>query len=132
MFSDLRSTGDQAYFVFLVPNTNNESFSVIGVEHIKGNTVFDYVDREGNPRAVFLKGSLNLRNFLGADFDKLFEVNVTVWPDLNYPNANSNGGLCTNRFRNPVTGITAGFACSIDGKTGHYFQSPNIVPENFK
>lgn len=132
MFSNLRSIGIEPHFVFLVPHTDNKKFSVIGIENIGGNITLDYIDYDGNPRTISYKGPLDLKDLLGADFEKLFENNIVVWSDISYPNANSNGGLCTNRFRNPVPGITDGFACSIDGKLGHYFQSQNIVPENFK
>lgn len=131
MFSDLKSTGNEAYFVFLVPHTDRGKFSVIGVEHISGKIVLNYIDRDGSPKAISLNGQFDVKDLLGTDSEKLSEKSITVWPDLSYPNANSNGGLCTNRFRSPVPGVTDGFACSVDGKRGHYFQSQNIVTENF-
>ena len=132
MFSDLGTTGNNPHFVFMIPNSvNGSKFSVLGVENIGSNIVIDYIDNNGNSRTVTFKGPLKLDDLLGVNHQAMFENSAMVWPDMNYPVGNSTA-LCTSRFQNPSSNTTEGFACSLDGKRGHFFQAQNVAPSKFK
>ncbi len=118
VFENLKTIGDQPHFVFLVPNAKGNKFSPIGTESFYGNTLLDFVDVKGNPTTILVKGSLDLKKLLGKNSDILWEKNIMVWPDMSYPSGN-----CPVQTGSPVPGVTEGFACTVDGKRGHYFQA---------
>lgn len=119
-FQKLKAIGNEPHFVFLVPNSKGDKFSLVGTETFYGNTLFDFVDASGNPQTILLKGHPDLKQLLGKDYDTLLNKSVMVWPDMYYPMGN-----CPSFIGNPVPGVTEGFACSADNTQGHYFQSPS-------
>lgn len=130
MFSGLNSVGNQPHFVFLIPHTDNQQFSVMGIENIEGETIISYIGQDHNSKTIVIQENVQIKELLdnGYGYEKLFEGSTTVWPSLNYPIGNEDN--CSPRFQEKVTGATSGFACSEDNKRGFYFQSQNLAPKN--
>jgi hypothetical protein len=119
-FSNLESVGNEPHYVLLIPSTNGEKVSVIGVEVIDGKTYLDFIDSNGKSTFIRVRGLPNYRQLQGIGEKGKLNRPVLVWPDLDFPD-----GDCGGWGPNPVTGVEGMFdgkACSIDGKGGHYFQ----------
>jgi hypothetical protein len=118
MFSGLKTVGYDPHYVLLVSNASGDKVSVIGVETIRGNTYLDFVDFEGHPAVIRIKGPPDYKTLQGANYtDNFFANAVMVWPNISFPK-----GDCAPRKRNPVTGVTDGQTCSLDKMSGFYFQ----------
>lgn len=123
-FAQLKSIGRDPHFVFLVADASGNKFTFIGLEHFYGNTLLDFIDANGKSTTILVKGNVSIKDLLGDKSDELWVNNIMTWPDMSYP-----AGNCPQLIDFPTDqsgkqmGVTEGIACTIDRKSGHFFQA---------
>lgn len=120
IFSNLASKGSDSYDVLLIPHSENDKVTAIGIERVDGYTYFNYVDNDLQPSSIRINERPDYKKILRNYYnDEYFMKFVRVWPGIEYPNGN-----CTGWGPRPVAGtdgVLEGFACSTDGKNRFYY-----------